>query len=186
MAIFLDCPRLHQLAVTTLLQVDQTCTVGSIFAHIFIRRSFNILNQSDTSVMDAIGKRSKGIVPYCGVTQQWTFDILSLDAPFQLNIWFCLLRRHQYWGWGWDKSQIFLPNRGWDESQIPLPNRNWDKYQLTLPNWYWDKYQLNLTNQERGFIPSSYHLPIEHQVRVVLPYTPHIASEGFSSHLLSI
>ena len=70
MAIFLDCPRLHQLAVTALLQVDQTCTVGYIFARIIIRRSFNILNQSDTSVMDAIGKRSKGIVPYYGVTQK--------------------------------------------------------------------------------------------------------------------
>ena len=70
MAAYLYCPRLHQLAVSTRLQVYQTCPVGYILAHILSRRSFKEINQLDTSVMDAIGKRFEGVVPSHGGTKQ--------------------------------------------------------------------------------------------------------------------
>ena len=57
MAVNLYCLFLHQLVASTRLQVAQTCPVGYILAHILIRRRINELNQSDTSVMEAIGKR---------------------------------------------------------------------------------------------------------------------------------
>ena len=71
MAIYLYCPQLHQLAVSTRLQVDQTCTVGYTLAHILSRRRFKELNQSENSVMGAIGDRIKGVVPSHGGTQRW-------------------------------------------------------------------------------------------------------------------
>ena len=74
MAVFLDWSRLHQLATPTQIQVDQTCPVGYIFYHVFIRSIFNKINQSGTYVMDAIGDRFKVIVPSHGVTQKWYFD----------------------------------------------------------------------------------------------------------------
>ena len=70
MAVFLDSLRPHYLAVTTWIQVDQTCPVGYISSHLFIRRSFNDLNQLAASVMDTICKKYEGIVPSHGVTQQ--------------------------------------------------------------------------------------------------------------------
>ena len=121
--------------------MDQTCTVGYIFYHLFIQRSCNKINQSDTSVMDAIGERFKGIVHSHGVTQQWYSNHCSLDAPFWFKIWYRLLRCHQSWGWSWDKYQLTLQHCCWDQ------------YQITLPNWDWDKSQLTLPNQDRGFHP---------------------------------
>ena len=71
MSVSLYCPWLHQLAVSTWLQVDQTCTVGSILDHVLIQRSFKMINQLDTSVMDATDKRFEGVVPSQGETKQW-------------------------------------------------------------------------------------------------------------------
>ena len=83
MAILLDCPRFHKLAVTTWSQVDKSCPVGSIFYHIFIQRNFNKINQQDTSVMYTISESFKGIVPSHGITQKWDFsDRCSLGAFF--------------------------------------------------------------------------------------------------------
>ena len=62
MAVFLDCPRIHQLAATTQLQVDQTCPVISIFSHMFSQRIFNDLNQLGTFWMEAICERFELIV----------------------------------------------------------------------------------------------------------------------------
>ena len=70
MAVSLYCLRIHQLVASTQIQVDQTCPVGSVLDHILIIRSFEELNQSENSVMDAIGKRFEGVVPYHGGTQK--------------------------------------------------------------------------------------------------------------------
>ena len=185
MAVFLEWSRLHKLATPNRLQVDQTCTVGYIFYHIFIRRSFNKINQSDTSEMDAIVDRFKVIVPSHGVTHKWYFDHFSLDAPFWFKIWDLLLRCHQYWGWSWDKSQLTLRNRFWDKSQITLPNQYWNKYQLTLPY------------QERGFhtiIFSSTHRILGESCLLVysayskwgyfIPSSQHIAADSWPHYHL--
>ena len=70
MAVYVYYPRLHQLITSTRIQVDQTCPVGYILAHILSRRIFKDLNQLDSSVMDAIGKRFKGVLPSHGGTNQ--------------------------------------------------------------------------------------------------------------------
>ena len=70
MAVYVYCPWLHQLAMSTRLQVHKTCPVGYILAHILNQRSFKELNQSDTSVMDAIGERFEGVVLSHGGNQE--------------------------------------------------------------------------------------------------------------------
>ena len=60
----------HQMGVTNRLQVDKTCPVGYILAHVLIQRSFKELNQLETSVMGVIDKRFEGVVPYHGGTQK--------------------------------------------------------------------------------------------------------------------
>ena len=60
----------------TRLQVNQTCPMGYILAHILSLRRFKDINLLDTSMMEAIGERFKGVVPFHGGTQKW--DILSL------------------------------------------------------------------------------------------------------------
>ena len=70
MALYLYCPRIHQLTASNRIQVDQTCPVGYILAHILSLSIFKELNQLYTSVMDAIGKRFEVVVPYHGVTQR--------------------------------------------------------------------------------------------------------------------
>ena len=66
MAVYVYFPRLHQLGVSTWIQVDQTCPVGYILAQILIQSRFKELNQLDTSVMYAIGERFEGVVPSHG------------------------------------------------------------------------------------------------------------------------
>ena len=44
-AVQLYCPRLHQLAASTRLHVDQTCTIYYILAHISSRRILKDINQ---------------------------------------------------------------------------------------------------------------------------------------------
>ena len=61
---------------TTWLQFDQTCPEGSIFSHVFIRRSVNKLNQSETSVMDKIYERFEDIVLTRGVTRKQDFFLI--------------------------------------------------------------------------------------------------------------
>ena len=70
MDVYLHCLRLHQLATSTRLEVDQTCPVVYILAHILNQRIFKELNQSDTFVMDAIDERFEVLVPSCGGTQR--------------------------------------------------------------------------------------------------------------------
>ena len=69
-AVYLYCPCPHQSGATTRIQVDQIFPMGSILAHLLIPSSFKELNQSDTYVMCAIGKRFEGVVPFHGRTQQ--------------------------------------------------------------------------------------------------------------------
>ena len=64
------------MAAFTRLHVDQTCPMGYILSHILIRKSFKDLNQLDTSMMDATGKRFEGVIPSHGRTHKWA--ILSL------------------------------------------------------------------------------------------------------------
>ena len=70
MAISLYCQRLHQLSETTQLHVDQTCPIGYILVRVLIQSRFKDLNQSDTSLIDAIGGRFEGVVPSHGGTHQ--------------------------------------------------------------------------------------------------------------------
>ena len=70
MDVYLYCPRIHQLAASTRIQVDQTCPVGYILAQILTSRSFKEINQLDTSVMDAIGESFEGVVPSHGGTKK--------------------------------------------------------------------------------------------------------------------
>ena len=95
MDVLLELPRLHQLAVTTRSQVDQTCPMRFIFSHVFIQRRSNEVNQLDTSAVEAIGNRFKGIVPKHGIIQQLDFSYCrSLDASFQFKIRGRLLSSH--------------------------------------------------------------------------------------------
>ena len=82
MAVFLDFTWIHQLSATNRLKVDQTCPMGFTFAHVFSQKVFNYLNKLDTSVMDTIEERFKGIFPYQGVTQKCGVYFRSLDAHF--------------------------------------------------------------------------------------------------------
>ena len=87
MAVLLEFPRLHQLSTTNHTQVDQTFTVGYIFEHIFIQRSFNELNKPENFVMYAIENRFEVIVPSSGITQLQDLSAhRSLDAYFCFNI----------------------------------------------------------------------------------------------------
>ena len=70
MDIYLYYLRIHQLAVFTRLQVDQTCPVGYILSRLLRRRIFKDLNQSENCVMDVIGERFGGVFPPHGGTQQ--------------------------------------------------------------------------------------------------------------------
>ena len=86
MTVYVYCLRLHQLDVSTRLKVDQTCPVVYILAHILIQRSFKELNQSYTSMMDAICERLKGVVPSHGGTQQWA--IISSYLLLCFSFWY--------------------------------------------------------------------------------------------------
>ena len=45
MAVLLEWPRIHEAAATNRPQVDQNYQVGFIFDNVFIKSSFNELNQ---------------------------------------------------------------------------------------------------------------------------------------------
>ena len=70
MSVYLYCLCLHQLDVSTRIQVDQTFPVGYILAHILSQSVCKEINQPYTSVMDVIGKRFEGVVPSHGGTQR--------------------------------------------------------------------------------------------------------------------
>ena len=70
MAVYLYCLRLHQLAASTQLQVNQNYPLGYILDQILIQRIFKYINQSDTYLVDAIGERFEGVVPSHGGTQR--------------------------------------------------------------------------------------------------------------------
>ena len=108
MAVYLYCPRLHQLAASTRLQVDQTCSVGYTLSHILIWRSFKDLNQSDTSVMDAIGKRFEGLLPSHGGTQKWAIILLFLFSASIFDIEGHLQWRHPALGKWWGFNHLNL------------------------------------------------------------------------------
>ena len=84
--LYLYCLLLQQLASSTRLQVDQTCPMGYIPAHILIQRVFKDINQSYTSVMDAIGERFEGLAPSYGGTQRWA--ILSSYLLLRFSFWY--------------------------------------------------------------------------------------------------
>ena len=86
MAVYWYFLRLHQLVASTQLQVDQTCPMGYILAHILIRRSFKELNQSDTSLMDATGERFEGVVPSHVGTDWWA--IISSYLLLRFSFWY--------------------------------------------------------------------------------------------------
>ena len=88
MTLYLYFPRLHQLAASTRLQVDQTFSVGYILAHVLIWSRIKEINQSDTSVLDAIGERFEDVLPSHGRSQRW--DFLSSYLLLRLSFW--------YWG----------------------------------------------------------------------------------------
>ena len=69
--------------------------MGSIFFHVFRERSFDELNQLDTSVMDAMGKRFEIVFPSHDVNQQKTLsDCCTLGDYFCFEIWDRLLGHH--------------------------------------------------------------------------------------------
>ena len=70
MAVYLYCLRLHQLAASTRLQVDQTCPVVSILFQVLSLSKFKEINQLYTYAMEAIGDRFEGVVLSHVQTQQ--------------------------------------------------------------------------------------------------------------------
>ena len=70
MAVSLYCPLIHQLAVSTRIQVDQTCPLVSILAHILTQRRLEEIIHFEIPVMDATGKKFEGVVPSHGGTHK--------------------------------------------------------------------------------------------------------------------
>ena len=174
MAVFLDFPRLHQLASTAQIQVYQTCPVGSIFAHVFSRRRFNELNHLDTSVVDVIGERFEVIVPYHGLTKQWIvflsflgLSLLIQDPRPPSHALCCLEVYDEDWYQNIRDYTWFIPS-------YPSKSRHIFSSNFPLSQIGW------------GISQSSSHLPSIYWARVVFQSTPQIASGIFLSHILRI
>ena len=127
--------------------------MGSIFSHIFIRSSFNNLNQLVTSVMDAIDERFEVIVPSHGLTQKLALYVShSLDASFWFNILDLLLRRHSV-----SRLMVIIYPKSSGLSLVQL----------------WGGGPKNIL---------SFHLPMSNWVRYVIPYPHNIGCVMFSSY----
>ena len=195
MVVLLDCLQIHQLGVTTHAQVDQTCPVVSIFDHIFSRRIFKNINQSDNSVVDAIGERFEVILPSHGVTQKWDFYYSnSLDDSFLFNTRDRIIRHHSVLRLTMRTDPgifriILGPIAGGHPQKYAVISsthaKSGERCHPIQPLGEGCPNHILICPYNTGwYFSSSSHLPLEYRARVVLPSTQHIAGEGWPYNLV--